>query len=72
MLIGWLWTLPGFLSFDRTSYPVTCQHHFWWTMGESNSRLSDANRLHCHYANGPSKVVLGRSDFTPSDDGEMS
>ncbi len=22
-------------------------------MGESNSRLSDANRLHYHYANGP-------------------
>jgi hypothetical protein len=24
-----------------------------WTMGESNSRLPDANRMHCHYANGP-------------------
>ena len=25
----------------------------WWTVGESDSRLSDANRLHYHYANGP-------------------
>ena len=24
-----------------------------WTMGESNSRLPDANRMHYHYANGP-------------------
>ena len=25
----------------------------WWTMGESNSRIPDANRTHYHYANGP-------------------
>lgn len=25
----------------------------WWTMGESNSRTSGANRVHYHYANGP-------------------
>jgi hypothetical protein len=25
----------------------------WWTVGESNSRLSHAKRLHCPYANGP-------------------
>ena len=24
-----------------------------WTVGESDSRLPDANRMHCHYANGP-------------------
>ena len=24
-----------------------------WTMGESNSRIPDANRAHCHCANGP-------------------
>ena len=24
-----------------------------WTMGESNSRIPDANRTHYHYANGP-------------------
>lgn len=27
-------------------------------MGESNSRLSDANRLHYHYANGPILLIL--------------
>lgn len=26
----------------------------WWTVRESDSRLPDANRMHCHYANGPS------------------
>lgn len=33
--------------------PPRCPGSRIWTMGESNSRLSDANRLHCHYANGP-------------------
>ena len=27
-------------------------------MGESNSRLPDANRMHCHYANGPPKKLI--------------
>ncbi len=33
----------------------------WWTMGESNSRHPDANRAHCHYANGPYWQIL--ADF---------
>ncbi len=33
--------------------PKTNDYSTWWTVGESDSRLSDANRLHYHYANGP-------------------
>ena len=32
-----------------------------WTVGESDSRLSRARRLHCHYANGPDKIILTES-----------
>ena len=28
-----------------------------WTQGESDSRLPDANRMHCHYAIGPNKFI---------------
>jgi hypothetical protein len=28
-------------------------NQMWWTVRESDSRLPDANRVHCHYANGP-------------------
>ena len=33
---------------------AAAENALWWTMGESNSRTSDANRVHYHYANGPS------------------
>ena len=35
----------------RDKRQVSCRS--LWTVRESNSRLSDANRVHCHYANGP-------------------
>ena len=38
---------------------LTCSR--MWTVGESDSRLSRARRLHCHYANSPDNIILTKS-----------
>ena len=42
----------------RMVFMFTEDSIFWWTVGESDSRLPDANRLHYHYANGPQIFLL--------------
>ena len=53
---------PYDLVAERSEATAPClQFPVWWTVGESDSRLSRARRLHCHYANGPDKIILTES-----------
>src|SRR5258708_6747785 len=42
---------------------------FWWTVRESDSHLPDANRMHYHYANGPTQTLLSLLYFPPPNKG---
>ena len=50
---NWCGTSRTPASRMQTGRTASPRYISWWTMGESNSRTPDANRVHCHCANGP-------------------